>query len=248
MRGHRINYWPSLADMILSILIIVLILGFVQNVCTTAERFQAVSAERRDEEAWREVDAENARLRGQVAEMESRLRDLAVELERLRELETAYRRDKPPIITLDEARGYSFRTASAALSEEFARAIDGEIIPRLCGIFEEYGVDVVEVIGHTDGQPAGRGIGNLDVALESVAAGVLPVEALVFGSNADLGLMRAVAVARRLRESGRLAGHVQIRVYSAAQLLLPDGTISPPYRNDDPSRRRIELRFTKLTP
>lgn len=243
MRERQVNYWPSLADMILSIMLLMLILGLVQKVFMTAEATQKSKTDRMDDDARSRLMEENHRLKIENETLETRVRDLTVEITRLSD---QYRRDKPPIITLDEASGYNFQSGSAELSENFGRAIDEEIVQKLCSIFLEYGVDVVEVIGHTDGQPIG-GAGNLDYFLEQAAAGQTQLTTLAAGSNADLGLIRAVAVARRLRETGRLPEATMVRAYSAAQLLLPDGSLSPTVRHDDPARRRIELRFTKLT-
>src|SRR5437868_1707745 len=79
-------------------------------------------------------------------------RTLTAEAERLRqELETL-KRDKPPIVTLDEASGFTFESGSTRLSTSFETALEGQIIPKLNQTLEDYDVNVVEVIGHTDGQ------------------------------------------------------------------------------------------------
>ncbi|MEM8830349.1 MAG: flagellar motor protein, partial [Cyanobacteria bacterium P01_G01_bin.19] len=46
-------------------------------------------------------------------------------------------------------------------------------------------------------------------------------------------------------QTGRLRG-VQFRPYSAAQIQLPSGDFASPNRQPDPSRRRIEIRFSPL--
>lgn len=108
---------------------------------------------------------------------------------------------------------------------------------------------VVDVIGHTDGQINVNSSGNLDEMLEEASLGNQPLNNLKPGSNADLGLMRALAVVKQLREiqqQGDLKG-LEFRAYSAAQLILPNsGNFAPKDRNPDATRRRIEIRFSPL--
>ncbi|MGD1917955.1 MAG: hypothetical protein ACFCAD_03150 [Pleurocapsa sp.] len=62
-------------------------------------------------------------------------------------------------------------------------------------------------------------------------------------------MMRALEVVKQLQtvqeQTGRLEG-VQFHAYSAAQIQLPNGDFSPANREPDPSRRRIEIRFSPL--
>jgi flagellar motor protein MotB len=155
-----------------------------------------------------------------------------------------YLRDKPPIINLPETLGFSFNTGQAQLSERFENRLKNDIVSKLREIKNKHNVNVIEVIGHTDGVIAG-GNSNLDGMLENaVARG--DISGLRYGSNADLGLMRALAVAFFLRKQPELRG-VKFRVYSAAQLILADGKLTnQPNRTKDDARRRIELRFTHL--
>ncbi|OAD22367.1 protein containing Outer membrane protein, OmpA/MotB [Candidatus Thiomargarita nelsonii] len=120
--------------------------------------------------------------------------------------------DKPPIINLPETLGFSFNSGHARLSEEFENLLKNDIVPKLRDIKDKHKVNVIEVIGHTDGVIAG-GYSNLDEKLENaVAKG--DISGLHYGSNADLGLMRALAVALFLRKQPELSG-VTFRVYSA---------------------------------
>ena len=76
------------------------------------------------------------------------------------------------------------------------------------------------------------------------------------GSNADLGLIRALAVVKELQKAQnqtRLSRFkkVQFRAYSAAQLFLPEnqGFAKKNTRKDPATRgkrRRIEIRFAQL--
>lgn len=157
-----------------------------------------------------------------------------------------YYSDKPPIITLSEGdtAKFSFPTGDAKLSSEFKATLSGKI-DELVKIKSRYGVDVIEVIGHTDGELTNRRNSNLDIALENAVAN-RDISNLRYGSNADLGLMRALAVAFFLQEQPQLSD-VKFRVYSAAQLILPNGKLADtPARQQDKTRRRIELRFTHL--
>jgi flagellar motor protein MotB len=155
-----------------------------------------------------------------------------------------YLRDKPPIINLPETLGFSFNSGQALLSEGFENRLKNDIVPKLTDIKNKHNVNVIEVIGHTDGVIAG-GSSNLDTKLENAVAN-RDLSGLRYGSNADLGLMRALAVAFFLRKQPELSG-VKFRVYSAAQLILPNGELAEsPNRSPADARRRIELRFTNL--
>jgi len=154
--------------------------------------------------------------------------------------------DKPPIIILSEGdtAKFSFPTGDAKLSPEFEETLSGKI-DELVKIKKKYGVDVIEVIGHTDGELTNRKNSNLDIELENAVKN-RDISNLRYGSNADLGLMRALAVAFFLQNQSQLNG-VKFRVYSAAQLILPTGKLADtPARQQDKTRRRIELRFTHL--
>ena len=79
--------------------------------------------------------------------------------------------------------------------------------------------------------------------MTSAATGKEKITALKAGSNADLGLMRAVAAVQLLQQAKGL-DKVKFRAYSAGQLYLPSE--SEPAKIDrgaDDSRRRIEIRF-----
>jgi flagellar motor protein MotB len=200
-RTFELNYWFSVADLVLAVSMIFMLLWFV-------ERFRNVA--------------------------------LNNELE-------AFQRDKPPIIDLDEARNYTFQSGSAELSPDFKKKIIEEIIPKLTRILDKYNVDVIEVIGHTDGQPVNTKQSNLDQVLEDVVLENKPIESLVYGSNAEIGLIRAIAVGKFIKNNaeGKLK-EITFNFYSAAQLIPPNGDLRTINRNDDAKRRRIEIRFTKL--
>ncbi|OBQ39447.1 MAG: flagellar motor protein [Anabaena sp. CRKS33] len=157
--------------------------------------------------------------------------------------------DTPPIIVIKDEGAYRFASGSAEISQEMLNYILKQIVPEIETRTKEYGINVVEIIGHTDGQANGQVMSNLDVNLENVVSGNIPVGNLQAGSNADLGLMRALSVVKALRDiqtkENRLSG-LSFRAYSAAQLILPNGQFAAIARQDDVTRRRIEIRFTRL--
>lgn len=157
--------------------------------------------------------------------------------------------DTPPIIVIKDEGAYRFASGSAEISQEMLNYILKQIVPEIETRTKQYGINVVEIIGHTDGQANGQVMSNLDVNLENVVSGNIPVGNLQAGSNADLGLMRALSVVKALRDiqtkENRLSG-LSFRAYSAAQLILPNGQFAAIARQDDVTRRRIEIRFTRL--
>jgi flagellar motor protein MotB len=157
--------------------------------------------------------------------------------------------DTPPIIVIKDEGAYRFASGSAEISQEMSNYILQKIVPEIEARTKQYGINVVEIIGHTDGQANGQVTSNLDVNLENVVSGNIPVGNLRAGSNADLGLMRALSVVKALRDiqtkENRLSG-LSFRAYSAAQLILPNGQFAAIARQDDVTRRRIEIRFTRL--
>jgi hypothetical protein len=175
--------------------------------------------------------------------------------------------EKPTIIFLP-ADKYNFPSGSAVLPQNLTRDInqngkDGVILESIEKNIAELEksdkrVDVIEVIGHTDGQPVGslkcdnqKG-GNLDKKLEPVSRGYQNVAILCPGSNADLGLMRALAVVKELQKAQKqkksgLFKQLKFRAYSSAQLLLPDDQeFAEIDRSPNKQRRRIEIRFTQI--
>ena len=152
----------------------------------------------------------------------------------------------PPFFSLSEAGGYFFDSGKATLRPEFERNLKSQVIPMLARSVEDYDVDVVEVIGHTDEVPM-SGRSNLDTALIQASIGRVPVGALRSTDNAGLAMARAVAVVHLLRADPRLR-RVSILPLSGAQMIVPvdhvaDGTAG----SDDQRRRRIEIRLRKST-
>ncbi len=157
----------------------------------------------------------------------------------------------PPIILIKDEGAYRFASGSAELPQPMYNYIWTKIVPEIERKTKEYNINTVEIIGHTDGQANGSAISNLDQNLEKVANGDVPIQNLKAGSNADLGLMRSLALVKVLRyiqtKEHRLQG-LKFRAYSAAQLILPSGEFAQPSiaHQEDATRRRIEIRFTRL--
>lgn len=146
-----------------------------------------------------------------------------------------------PIIIDENSGKFQFPSGSAELTPRLKQYIINDIIPAINKIIKEREIDFIQVIGHTDGQINSQ-FSNLDRHLENVANGQQLVKTLTPGSNVDLGLMRALSVVQELEKNTNFQ-NVQFRAYSAAQLYLPSGQISPVNRNSDQTRRRIEIRF-----
>jgi flagellar motor protein MotB len=153
--------------------------------------------------------------------------------------------EKPPLLRLTEQDSFRFPTGSHDLSPAFLEALDRRI-PEIQTTIRRYRIDSIEVIGHTDGQPA-PGSSNLDILMPRADhSGALPD--FRHGSNTDLGLLRALAVARHLRTRLDPEGKrgLIIRPYSAGSLIGTDGSYDPADTGDRADRRRIEVRFTRL--
>jgi flagellar motor protein MotB len=152
----------------------------------------------------------------------------------------------PPFFSLSEAGGYYFESGKATLRPDFVRKLHTTIIPLLRNYIDDYGVDVVEVIGHTDEVPM-SGQSNLDTLLIPASQSRVSTEALRSTDNAGLAMARAVAVVRILRADPRLTG-VTILPLSGAQLIVPiDKAANGRSNKDDQSRRRIEMRLRRST-
>lgn len=152
----------------------------------------------------------------------------------------------PPFFSLSEAGGYYFESGKATLRPDFERKLRSSVIPALSKNIEDYGVDVVEVIGHTDEVPM-VGTSNLDTTLIKASANQLPTESLRSTDNAGLAMARAVAVVKILKADPRLR-KVTILPLSGAQMVVPvdrlaDGTAT----KSDQLRRRIEIRLRRKT-
>lgn len=168
---------------------------------------------------------------------------LQATLKENKQLEIANKRlqSASPIIIDEQSGHFKFKSGSAELNLEFKKYIQTQIIPTIKTTITTKEIEFIQIIGHTDGQGIEQN-SNLDKTLEKVARRNTSVTKLLPGSNADLGLMRALAVVQEIQKTKEME-NVDFRAYSAAQLYLPSGKLAPIDRNADETRRRIEIRF-----
>ena len=152
--------------------------------------------------------------------------------------------DWPPIIKLKEAEGYLFGKGSAEFPEQFKQKLEQNIVPQLLRIGEDFGVDVIEVIGHTDEQAILQRFSNLDKQLLEVTKGTGAINTLLPADNAGLGLARAVSVARALATDSRLSKY-RFLPLSGGQLIDTNDAIAHGTGGDVKERRRIEIRLRR---
>lgn len=153
--------------------------------------------------------------------------------------------EKPPIVPLPDSEKFRFPTGGYTLTREFKTALFNEKVPLIRRYLRCYGVDTIEVVGHTDKQP-NDGRSNLDFTLSEQS---LPLQNkdLKAGSNLDLGFLRAMSV-RNALEAKLKSDFPDIiyRVYSAGSFIDPVADHSlQSAKLDDKSKRRIEVRFTR---
>jgi outer membrane protein OmpA-like peptidoglycan-associated protein len=152
--------------------------------------------------------------------------------------------EKPPFVPLTERDSFRFATGSYVLSTEFIKALQRRL-PEVKTTIDKYNIDIVEVVGHTDGEPS-SGVSNLDTLLAKRSHS-MSLSGFHPGSNVDLGLLRALAVSDYLRKNLDPDGSkgLVIRPYSAGSLINLDGHLLPADTGNQPDRRRIEIRFTR---
>jgi outer membrane protein OmpA-like peptidoglycan-associated protein len=149
---------------------------------------------------------------------------------------------KPPSINLNDSSNYRFSLGSFTLSSRFKKTLRREAIPMIKNTINCYGSDTIELVGHTDGTPAG-GVSNLDAIMPS-GADSKSFQSMRPGSNADLGLLRALAVKNEIQSQLAGSSHrIAYRALSGGSLIGLQGSISPSHNKDDKARRRIEIRF-----
>ncbi len=272
LRSHEatenLNVWPSFTDLMANAFMIISLFLLLALFKSLFLKYAAEETEQNLSDTERQVrllQRELATLENELGESTSNVRQLkktSSELQRLLlssnqrsrsqidSLQSEIKRLKsaPPVVVIQDSGGYQFDSGSASLPEDLKDYITKDLVERIERISQQRNLYVVEIIGHTDGQ-VNFGNGNLDQQLEQVAKGKQPVDSLKPGSNADLGLMRALEVVKQLQkvqeQTRRLEG-VQFRPYSAAQIQLPTGDFAPIDRQPDASRRRIEIRFSPL--
>ena len=169
----------------------------------------------------------------------------------LAKVESVVERLANRFIVITAAEGYDFPSGSAELTDALNKYIRNKLLKNIEENIQKYDVNTVVVIGHTDGQPVADPFSNLDGLVEEVASGNKSIKELQEGSNTDLGLMRALAVVRKLQDIQKSEGRLKsldplkgFRAYSSGPLTLRNGEFAQPNKNPDQQRRRIEIRFT----
>jgi hypothetical protein len=272
LRGYEatenLNVWPSFTDLMANAFMIISLFLLLALFKSLFFKYAVEESEQNLSDTERQVrllQREIATLENELGESTadvSQLNRASAELRqlllnsneqsrsRVNILQSEIKRLKsaPPVVVIQDSGGFQFDSGSAILPNDLKNYITVDLVDRIERISQQRSLYVVEIIGHTDGQ-INFSKGNLDQQLEEVAQGKVPVESLRAGSNADLGLMRALEVVKQLQtvqeQTGRLEG-VEFRAYSAAQLQLPSGDFAPANRNPDANRRRIEIRFSPL--
>jgi len=152
---------------------------------------------------------------------------------------------KPPIIRLSDAADYRFATGSYTINPKFRSQLVSQQLPEIERVIRCYGIDTIEIIGHTDSRP-NSGSGNLDSFANKKST--IASKSVMSGSNADLGLLRALSVEDLLRKSlSSEYKHLDFRSYSASSFVSPDGVGTTEAKSDkaQQAKRRIEVRFTR---
>ena len=149
---------------------------------------------------------------------------------------------KPPIIRLSDEANFRFSTGSYSLSSKFRDQLTNYKLPEIERTIRCYGIDTIEVIGHTDTAP-NSGSSNLDRFNDNKKL-IMSGKALS-GSNADLGLLRALSVERFLESSlNPVFPMINYFSYSASSYVTPTSGSASSKVNQQ-SKRRIEIRFTR---
>ena len=266
-----LNVWPSFTDLMANAFMIISLFLLLALFKSLFLKYTAEATEQNLSDTERQVrllQKEIAALENELGESVDTIRQLQKGSAQLKTLlnrsNSKYERSEsqiealeaevkrltsaPPVVVIQDSGEYQFASGSAELTSELKEYISKDLVDRIEEISQQRNLYVVEIIGHTDGQ-VNFGGGNLDEQLEAVANGKKPIGQLKPGSNADLGLMRALEVVKQLQkvqeETFRLEG-VQFRAYSAAQLLLQSGKFAEQNRNPDAKRRRIEIRFSPI--
>lgn len=195
----------------------------------------------------RELEDALSTANGKISALTAQNGVLAAELAQAKKVN-----DKPPIISLPETSGYKFDSGTARLSADFADLLEKTVFADITKVLARGDVNTIEIIGHTDGQSVrSREYGNLDSQLGNVLSKSQSVSALRASSNADLGLIRAVAVRHEIEawlKTQNLEGKIAIRCYSAANSvpLIARSATASSFSGEEAARRRIEIRFTQL--
>jgi hypothetical protein len=155
--------------------------------------------------------------------------------------------EKPPILNLTERGGFYFDSGSIKLRSDFEAKLREEVIPEIVKLSAVYRATVIEVIGYTDGVPLRGAPSSMDQRLLGFLNGSSDETAPVAADNVGLGMGRAVAVVRALREDPQLRNLMMLPL-SAGQTTGPDDQPIAEQKfpaTSDEQRRRIEIRLRR---
>lgn len=156
-------------------------------------------------------------------------------------------------IKIDEKSGdFKFDLGKATLTSSLKNHINTNVVRDIKEVMKEKKgtIEFIQVIGYTDGTE-NDGKSDLDNKLNKITMkqNFIDINSLNPGSNADLGLMRALAVIQEIQKDKSLDSFdIKFQAYSAGQLYDKDGKFDPANRRDDRDRRRIEIRFIPYPP
>ncbi|NEQ34923.1 MAG: hypothetical protein F6K40_00800 [Okeania sp. SIO3I5] len=237
--NKTLNVWQSFTDLMSSAFIILSLFLFLALLKSGVlnKNIGIVNIQ------LQEVIRENKILNNELIKKDSEICRLKSEISSLKS-EISSLKSQPPI-EITEASNRKFASGSAELSDGLINFIRNDLVKQIENYAQGKEGYIVQVIGHTDGQQNLFQGGNLDDELERVAISNNNISNLTPGSNADLGLMRALAVVKELEKNPRLKQlGLKFRAYSAAQLYLPSGEYARVERSPQQQRRRIEIRFS----
>ncbi len=155
--------------------------------------------------------------------------------------------DKPPLITVSDAKFHTFEEGSAVISVEL-RELLANIAKQLYALRDRYQANVVEIIGHTDEVRFGstKRQCNLDDSLLEVLNGRKDTRALLPCDNVGLGMARATAVVDELKRLGLGRDFVLLPLSSGAAIDTNETIASGSQMSTSlPARRRIEIRLRR---
>jgi len=248
-----LNIWPAFTDLMSNAFMIInlfLLLALVKSVFLKSTSENANESLAKAQKQIKEMTQRFDKSKNELQQTKNQLKAKDNQINNLQEKIEALK--SPPLIVIKDSDAFQglplkFEAGRADLPEGLRLFINNKLVDQLEDIARKYPGYVIEIIGHTDGQENGSSNSNLDQILENVAIGNESISDLKAGSNADLGLIRALAVVKTLQEIQQKTGRLQFlkfRAYSAAQLFLLSGEYAVSNRIADPTRRRIEIRFT----
>jgi flagellar motor protein MotB len=156
--------------------------------------------------------------------------------------------DRPPLITISDARFRTFAEASAEISPALSQFLMSTM-RELYSLRHRYGTTVIEVIGHTDEVrlgPSKRQLCNLDEDILNVLNGRKDAKSLGPCDNVGLGMARATAVVNELKRLG-LSKDFTLLPFSAGAAIDTNETVASGNQAGIllPARRRIEIRLRR---